>query len=328
MNPLPAVLAVVVIGRNEGERLARCLASVVSPATRVVYVDSGSTDGSVALARRMGVEAIELDTREPYTAARARNAGWRRAQELAPEAAFVQFVDGDCEMLPNWLDIAHRHMHTHPGVAAVAGRLRERHPERSVYNLLCDMEWNTPVGETRAVGGIAMMRIAALAAVGGFRDDLIAGEEPELCVRLRAAGWRLWRLPIDMAWHDAAMTRFSQWWRRTVRSGFAFAQGAHLHGRPPERHWVRESRSAWFWGLVLPAGILLLAIFLGPHALWLALAYPAQVLRVFLRMSGPRRARAARAFFLVIGKFAEAIGQLRFALVRWRGGAGRLIEYK
>jgi GT2 family glycosyltransferase len=328
MNPLPAVLAVVVIGRNEGERLARCLASVVSPATRVVYVDSGSTDGSVALARRMGVEVIELDMREPYTAARARNAGWRRAQELVPEAAFVQFVDGDCEMLPNWLDIAHRHLHTHPGVAAVAGRLRERHPERSVYNLLCDMEWNTPVGETRAVGGIAMMRISALAAVGGFRDDLIAGEEPELCVRLRTAGWRLWCLPIDMAWHDAAMTRFSQWWRRTVRSGFAFAQGAHLHGRPPERHWVRESRSAWFWGLVLPAGILLLAMVVGPHALWLALAYPVQVLRVFLRMSGPRRARAARAFFLVLGKFAEATGQLRFALVRWRGDAGRLIEYK
>lgn len=328
MSPLPAVLAVVVIGRNEGERLARCLASVVSTTTRVVYVDSGSTDASVALARSMNVEVIELDMSVPFTAARARNAGWRRVPELAPEAAFVQFVDGDCEMLPNWLDIAQRHLHTHPGVAAVAGRLRERYPERSVYNQLCDMEWNTPVGQARAVGGIAMMRIAALTAVGGFRNDLIAGEEPELCVRLRAAGWRLWRLPIDMAWHDAEMTRFSQWWRRTVRSGFAFAQGAHLHGGPPERHWVRESRSAWFWGLGLPAGILLLAVALGPQALWLALAYPAQVLRLFLRQPGPRRARAARAFFLVLGKFAEVTGQLRFALARWRGASGQLIEYK
>lgn len=328
MSPLPAVLAVVVIGRNEGERLARCLASVVSTTTRVVYVDSGSTDASVALARSMNVEVIELDMSVPFTAARARNAGWRRVPEIAPEAAFVQFVDGDCEMLPNWLDIAQRHLHTHPGVAAVAGRLRERYPERSVYNQLCDMEWNTPVGQARAVGGIAMMRIAALTAVGGFRNDLIAGEEPELCVRLRAAGWRLWRLPIDMAWHDAEMTRFSQWWRRTVRSGFAFAQGAHLHGGPPERHWVRESRSAWFWGLGLPAGILLLAVALGPQALWLTLAYPAQVLRLFLRQPGPRRARAARAFFLVLGKFAEVTGQLRFALARWRGASGQLIEYK
>ena len=328
MSPLPSLLAVVVIGRNEGERLARCLASVVSTATRVVYVDSGSTDASVVLARSMNVEVIELDMSVPFTAARARNAGWRRVPEIAPEAAFVQFVDGDCEMLPNWLDIAQRHLHTHPGVAAVAGRLRERYPERSVYNQLCDMEWNTPVGQARAVGGIAMMRIAALTAVGGFRDDLIAGEEPELCVRLRAAGWRLWRLPIDMAWHDAEMTRFSQWWRRTVRSGFAFAQGAHLHGGPPERHWVRESRSAWFWGLGLPAGILLLAVALGPQALWLALAYPAQVLRLFLRQPGPRRARAARAFFLVLGKFAEVTGQLRFALARWRNASGQLIEYK
>jgi hypothetical protein len=173
-----------------------------------------------------------------------------------------------------------------------------------------------------------MLRIGALAAVNGFREDLIAGEEPELCVRLRAAGWTIWRLPADMAWHDAAMTRFSQWWRRAVRAGFAFAEGAHLHGRPPERHWVRESRSALAWGLVLPLAIVLLAIAFGPRALWLALAYPLQMLRLYLREPGPARTRAARAFFLVLGKFAEALGELRYAASRLRGGGSRLIEYK
>ena len=133
-----------------------------------------------------------------------------------------------------------------------AGRLRERFPDRSVYNMLCDIEWNTPVGETKACGGNAMLRADALTQVGKYREDLIAGEEPELCVRLRASGWKIWRLDVEMALHDAAMTRFGQWWKRTKRAGYAFAQGAHLHGAPPERAGVRQSRSAWVWGLAIP----------------------------------------------------------------------------
>jgi hypothetical protein len=276
----------------------------------------------------MGVDVLELDMRVPFTAARARNAGWRRVQQTAPDASVVQFVDGDCELWPDWLAAARGHLDAHPQVGVVAGRLHERHPERSIYNRLCDIEWNTPVGPAKAVGGIAMMRMAALGPAGGFREDLIAGEEPELCVRLRAAGWTVWRLPDDMAWHDAAMTRFSQWWRRAVRAGFAFAEGAHLHGRPPERHWVRESRSALAWGLVLPLAIVLLALGVGAPALWLALAYPLQVLRLYLREPGAPGTRAARAFFLVLGKFAEALGELRYAARRWRGAPARLIEYK
>src|SRR5204863_8125599 len=126
-------LAVVVIGRNEGGRLRRCFASVCGPDTAVVYVDSGSTDGSIALARAMGIEVVELDLRVPFTAARARNAGWQRVQ-----ADCVQFVDGDCELRSGWLAAAQEHLRTHPEAGAVAGRLRERHPERSIYNRLCD----------------------------------------------------------------------------------------------------------------------------------------------------------------------------------------------
>ena len=145
-------------------------------------------------------------------------------------------------------------MTDHPDVAAVAGRLRERHPEQSIYNWLCDREWDRPAGEAASCGGIAMMRVNALRQVEGFRDDLIAGEEPELCFRLRAAGWRIWRLNDDMAWHDAGMTRFGQWWRRALRSGYVAAQGASLHGAGPERYRVWESRRAWFWGILLPRG--------------------------------------------------------------------------
>ncbi len=67
---LPDV-GVVVIGRNEGERLVRSLESVVGKAAAVVYVDSASSDQSVANARRIGADVVELDRSEPFTAARA-----------------------------------------------------------------------------------------------------------------------------------------------------------------------------------------------------------------------------------------------------------------
>jgi hypothetical protein len=219
-------------------------------------------------------------------------------------------------------------LNAHPRVAAVAGRLRERFPERSIYNRLCDREWDTPVGEVRAIGGIAMLRMDALRAVGGFREDLIAGEEPELCVRLRAAGWKVSRLANEMAWHDAAMTSFGQWWRRSVRTGFAYAEGVRLHGAAPELHWVRESRSAWTWGFWIPVVALAMAIALGPVALFILAVYPMQVIRLALRSTGSALDRWTYAFFLVLGKFPEAVGQLRAMLVRLRGQAPVLIEHK
>jgi hypothetical protein len=320
---------VVAIGRNEGERLHRCLASVVAGAARVVYVDSGSTDDSVDLARGFGAEVVALDMARPFTAARARNHGWRRLLELEPGLDYVQFVDGDCEVIVGWLDVARAFLDAHSDVAAVAGRNRERFPERSIYNLLCDIEWgNGAAGPTKFCGGNAMMRVAALEQSGGFRDGLIAGEEPELCVRMRAAGWRVWRLDDEMTLHDAAMTHFSQWWKRSLRTGFSYAEGAQLHGATPEQHWVHESRSALVWGLALPLAIVAATAVVGPWALLGALIYPLQVSRLYLRGSGPWRTRLARAGFLVLGKFPEAGGVLKFLAHRVSGTSGALIEYK
>jgi len=319
---------VVAIGRNEGERLRACLASSSGRVGRVVYVDSGSTDGSVALARQFGADVVALDLARPFTAARARNAGFERLLQLQPQLRWVQFVDGDCELAPGWLAEARRFLEARADLAVACGRLRERRPEASVYNQLCDIEWNTPVGEARACGGIAMMRVDALRAAGGFDEALIAGEEPELCVRLRAAGWRIWRLGAEMAWHDAAMTRFGQWWRRTLRGGYAFAQGAAMHGAPPERHWVRETRSALAWGAGVPLAALAAMALAGPWGALVLLAYPAQVGRLALRSGAAQPLRWRRPLFLVLGKLPEALGVLRFLLHRMQGRHGALIEYK
>jgi len=306
-------IGLVAIGRNEGERLRACLASVVHRVAHVVYVDSGSTDGSVAMAQAMGVHVVNLDMRVPFTAARA-NEGWRALLQVAPGLKFVQFVDGDCVVADGWLDQALFFLDQNPAYAVACGRRRERFPDRSVYNRLCDLEWNTPVGDAKACGGDALVRVSALLQVGGYRDDLIAGEEPELCVRLRQAGWRIRRLDAEMTLHDAAMTRFGQWWRRSKRAGYAFAQGAWLHGAAPERHWVKETRSLLAWGALLPALVLILACSVHPAWLLLGCAYPLQVWRL-RRLPGGLQ----RAVFLVLGKFPEAMGALQFAWGRlWR----------
>jgi len=322
------ILGAVIIGRNEGERLRRCLTSCAALGPRRVYVDSGSTDGSAELAVRLGARVVRLDMDKPFTAARARNAGLREMLAAVPELERVQFIDGDCELEPGWLASASAFLDAHPDVVAVAGRRRERHPEATVYNQLCDIEWNTPVGEAKAIGGDALFRVEAIVRAGGYRDSLIAGEEPELCVRLRAAGGRIWRIDADMTWHDAAIARFSQWWRRTMRSGYAFAEGAHLHGAAPERHFVRETRRALAWGALLPVAIVLASCFL-PAAAALLLIYPAQWIRLgrrFAAQGGPAPWR--HAFFLILGRFPEAQGGIKFLLARASGRAGALIEYK
>jgi len=321
-------MGVVVIGRNEGLRLERCLASLVGAAEQVVYVDSGSTDDSVQMAKALGVEVVELDMSIPFTAARARNEGFARLQRLLPAMRYVQFVDGDCEVVEGWLSRAQAFLDTRSEVAVVCGRRRERFPQRSIYNLLCDLEWDTPIGEAKACGGDALMRADAFAAASGFRVDLIAGEEPELCVRLRANGWKVWRLAEEMTLHDAAMTRFGQWWRRTLRGGHAFAEGAFLHGAAPEKHWLRESRRAWFWGLGVPLATVIAMLMLGWSGLLLLLVYPLQVVRLARRGGRSTRENWLLALFLVLGKFPEMLGQAKFLLNRFGTGKTALIEYK
>jgi len=318
-------VAAVVIGRNEGARLKACLAALQGEAERIVYVDSGSTDGSLEAARALGAETVALDLSTPFTAARARNAG---LEALAAGAVpdIVQFVDGDCEIRPGWIAAARDFLAARPRTGVVCGRRRARFPEASRWNRLCDAGWDTPVGPALACGGDAAMRWEAVAAAGGFDPRLIAGEEPELCVRLRAAGWEVWRIDREMTLHDAAMTRFAQWWSRSRRAGHAFAEGAALHGGPPERHWVGETRRALIWGAGLPLAALLGAL-VTPWALLLLLAWPAQVVRLALRAGGGRAAWE-RAFFLTLGKIPEAAGALEYLGRRLARRPAGLIEYK
>ncbi|HVF92848.1 MAG TPA: glycosyltransferase [Sphingomonas sp.] len=323
-------LSIIAIGRNEGERLKACLRSLPQDATRI-YVDSGSTDDSVAFAETQGVHVVTLPPASRFTAALARNAGLGVAAR-GNEDGFVQMVDGDCALDAGWLAHATAAMRADPTLAVVFGRRRERFPDKSIYNRLCDIEWDVPVGEARSCGGDALFRLAPLLAAKGYDPTLIAGEEPDLCLRLRAAGWRIRRLDAEMTLHDAAITTFGQWWRRTERSGHAFAELYARHGAAADPHWRRESHSIMLWGLALPVAIVAAGIAFGwVAAAVLAMAVPAQIARIAWRKRreghAPRVA-LAQGVFLVIGKAAQAKGLLRFHLGRFTGRRAGLIEYK
>jgi hypothetical protein len=283
----------------------------------------------VEFARSLGAHVVELDSSTPFTAARGRNAGIQRLREIAPEVEYAQLIDGDCELVHGWIPNAAGFLDANPEYAAAAGRLNERFPDASIYNYLCNVEWDTPIGDADVCGGIAMMRVRAFESVGGFKPDLIAGEEPELCVRLRQDGWKIRRLDADMALHDVAMTRLSQWWKRTTRSGHSYAEVSDLHGAPPERMWVEESRRVVAWGLVLPTLAVVGAPITSGASLLLLLAYPFNVVRIAQRLRREGQTRPwTLAFFLMLAKLPEAAGWLRYQWGKLTGKRSAIIEHK
>jgi GT2 family glycosyltransferase len=316
-------LAVVLIGRNEGARLEASLASLEG--RRVVYVDSGSTDGSVAAARDAGAEVVLLDPATPFTAARARHEGFQALGEEPPEV--VQFIDGDCTVVPGWIEAGLSALQDDPSLGLVTGWRSEIAPEASVYNALCDHEWHRPAGEITACGGDMMVRSAAYIEAGGFDAQVIAAEDDEFCQRLRKAGWSLRRLPLPMTRHDAAMTRFGQWWRRALRSGHGFAQVGDLHAR----YFARERARVWLYGLGLPVLALAGLVFWGPLLALVLAAYLLSYLKTVQGLRGEGMATGTalhHGVFLTLSKFPNLIGMLTYYLRKRRGAAMRIIEYK
>jgi glycosyltransferase involved in cell wall biosynthesis len=315
----------VVIGRNEGPRLRSCLESVCAASSRIVYADSASTDDSVAIAHRLGVATVNLPDDDNLTAARGRNAGYAELRKLHPQCDAVMFLDGDCILQPGFLEQAAAFLERHPDVAIVCGRRFERYPQASIYNRLCDVEWDTPVGQANECGGDALVRCAAFDQVRGYRSELRAGEEPEMAARMRAAGWKIWRIDAPMTEHDAKILKLSQWWRRAQRGGFGYAQV--WSATKPLRHrlYGKQLRSGFAWTLALPAVVIIVAVLAGQA--WILLAVPAIYALQFFRIASRSHAegRWTRAALLLLAKIPETVGALQFTL---SGTKRRVPEYK
>ena len=332
MNPPSSEVAIVAIGRNEGERLKLCLRAALRETPIVVYVDSGSADGSAEYARTVGCRVVELDASRPFSAARARNEGFAFVMERAPDTSFVQFVDGDCELEEDWIKRATNTLEEKSHAGVVCGRVREIHPEASVFNRLCDLEWWQPAGEVRTAGGRFMARARVFQEVCGFRPDVIAGEDDELSIRVRRQGWKILMLDAPMASHDAAITSFGQWWRRHRRAGHAYAQVAALHGGGDERYFVRDRRRILIWGLTLPVAALAAAPFTHyfslPILLCLYALQFAHIVRGCRKRGWATRDAWAYGFFTVISRFPALQGLLEYYGRRMRRRPMTIIEYK
>ncbi|WP_342078277.1 glycosyltransferase [Yoonia sp. SS1-5] len=327
MSNMLANYGVVAIGRNEGDRLVRCLNSIAGGDVPVVYVDSGSTDNSVSFAKGLGVEIVDLDMSVPFTAARARNAGYQALVASHPTLEYVQFVDGDCEVEADWLAKAADTLTADPKLGVITGWRSEIKPNDSVYNAICDDEWHAPAGPITACGGDMMVRRTAYDEVGGFEDTVIAAEDDEFCIRIGQAGWTLRRLPLSMTRHDAAIRSFTQWWRRATRAGHGFAQVGDMHAG----YFAAPRRRVLLYAGVIPAIFLIGLVFWWPMALGALAIYAASYVKTArdLMRSGKSRNQALHhAVFMVISKFPNMIGFVQYYLRKRRGAAMQIIEYK
>lgn len=331
-------IGVVTIGRNEGERLIRCLQSILAqlpPEGIVVYVDSGSTDQSCLAARELGVEIVELDMSIPFTASRARNAGFQRLQAKYPAVEYVQFIDGDSELVTGWIAAALAEFENNPqSITAVCGWRKERHPEHSIYNRITEIEGRL-VGEMKgqvmSFEGSVVIRADTFVAVGGYNENVIAAEDDELSVRVRQVGGIIWRLDRQSIIHDADMYSVWQWWRRSKRTGYAYAQVSSLHGTPPERKFVREIRRTWLWGAIIPLSAVVLAPMTYGVSLIAFLRYLITPIRLFYytkQYRFPPLSRLAWALSCTMSAFPGVLGAMKFYGDRWRHKRPEIIEYK
>jgi glycosyltransferase involved in cell wall biosynthesis len=328
----PPTLSVVVIGRNEGGRLAKCLDSVGQVRNvvvkEIVYVDSASSDDSPHLAAQHGATVIVVNPERP-TAAIGRNAGWRHA-----DSDLVLFLDGDTVLHEDFPREACDALLHDPAVAAVWGHRREIHPEASIFNRILDLDWVYRPGLTEFCGGDVLMRRKALLETGGFDEGLIAGEEPELCRRMRARGYMILHIDAPMTGHDLQIVRWSQYWKRATRAGHAYAEVSDRYRASADPAWTFERNGNWIRGTFWPF-TLIVAILAGvrfgflPFALWGAL-----LLALSLRSAWKARWKKSHpSILLVYGIHSHLqhipilIGQLQYELNKRRGKTQKLIEY-
>jgi len=328
-----ARIGAIVIGRNEADRLAAALRSVKAAGLSTVYVDSASSDASVAIANGLADRVIELDPAIPLSAARARNEGLAALAVQWPTLKHVLFLDGDCVLIEGFVPAAAAVMDARSELAVVVGQLVERPAPGNIFSRLAALEWWSATGDINNfgnLGGIMLARIADFQRVGGFNPRIIAGEDSEFGVRLALAGRVVTKIAHPMAEHDACIDTFGQWWTRSVRAGHALTERYMLHGRSKVQDCKRDFWSTLFWGLAVPAVAILPAWWTYGASLLLLGGYPVLCWRMYrwARRQGASSADALlSARFGLYSKAANMIGLVRYFRRRLTGQV-RIIEYK
>ncbi len=319
-------IAIVIIGRNE----QKCLNATLEPLVglQAIYVDSGSTDRSVVIANNKDIPVHQLSPDSPFTAARARNEGFKIVKKLYPDIRYVQFIDGDCELCPDWLDNAYNELEKNTEIAVLCGELKEKYPDRTIYNKLIQLEWKSLVYFT----GTVIFKVEVFEEINGFNPIVIAGEDSELAARLVESGYVIKKLKIPMATHDANIHSISQWLWRTIRSGHAAADRAYIHSKTRSKDGLQELQSILIWGCIIPI-VGVFSMFIHPAFLLLLISlYLLLFVKiVFYRMNtfNDTYLDAMKySFFIVVGKTPQMLGLSTFYIRELFCRKKHIIEYK
>ena len=198
------MISFIIIGKNEGWRLQKCLQSISCMVEQdaianyeIIYVDSQSTDNSIGLAKPYGAKVF-LITGE-CNAAIARNIG---AKEAMGDILF--FIDGDMELFSGFL----------PKVLTQDGRLEYPFISGIFNDVVHDLDWNylhtsrrhkLQEGDADSVetttGGLFLIEHSLWDKVGGMDTRFKRSQDYDLGLRLSQMGYSLHRKAILLANH-------------------------------------------------------------------------------------------------------------------------------
>jgi cellulose synthase/poly-beta-1,6-N-acetylglucosamine synthase-like glycosyltransferase len=293
----------------------------------------GGGDGSRQLAARDYLCRFSFERRQR----RARRPAWSQSDFgwRSTNSDIVLFLDGDMTLAPDFVKDSIGEFRN-PAIGVVFGDCRESEPQDSIYNRILDLDWIVPVGLVEYCGGAALIRRELLERIGGYNEHLIAAEDTELCSRIRATGSTILHVDRPMVRHDLAITRFSQYWRRAVRSGYAYAEVAEQISPSDAPVWYRNARRNRIQGAAMIALIALgpiLSIKLGSvMPVMIVIAFIAALaLRTAIRTQwkkSPLSTRLLHGLHSHLVQIPLLFGQLKYQWDRSRGRSSELIEYK
>lgn len=237
MNQELPRIGIAIIGINESANIADCINAIrevdyPQNLLEIIYVDGGSRDESPQIAREKDVKVVELKDTHP-TPGRGRNIGWKNL-----DTRLIQFLDADIIVDPQWFKRAVTHLDEK--IAAVCGLLKEKFPDRNIYHILAQIEWQYETGLCPYFGGGVLLERDILEKTGGFDEGLIAGEDPELSYRIRRKGWSILRIDSLMGIHDIDINSFKGYLKRAFRGGHAYAEIALRFINMEEKLWLRK----------------------------------------------------------------------------------------
>jgi GT2 family glycosyltransferase len=261
-------VTVIIKALNEQARIAHAvetaLAAVSAVGGEVVLADSASTDRTVAIASAYPIRIVQLMDPRERCCGIGPQLGFQHSR-----GEFVYLMDGDMALDPAFLAQALAFLAQHPEVAGVGGRVVERNLDHLEYRERQAREACEPhrvPGPVDRLDGGAMYRRLAIQEAGYLSDrNLHSYEEFDLAARLRARGWKLWRLPEVSVSHEGHRTPALRLLARRWASGYAWGTGELLRaalGRPWLRLVLRDVRElrlyagvwAWWLGLAAVAG--------------------------------------------------------------------------